>query len=126
MTERTSLEIATEARSKIGAEVERLNSMTVQELASFLHEQGVRGIPHDADGCPLSRYFKRLFDHEYQVKVFGHAVEAYVPNFGDVPVYFNEHTTMAKFIVAFDNGGYESLHPESTTPASPKPGQDVT
>lgn len=123
MTEdRTPLDVATEVRTKLVQEVEKLNSLGKTGLAELLQNEGIKGRTREAAECPLARYFRKLFP-DNEITLYFDRVTAFVSDFGEIEVPFFVRSTMGRFIEHFDMGVFPYLIETENTPA---PGQDVT
>jgi hypothetical protein len=93
----------------------KLNTFTsTYEIAKFLADQGIKGVPVDTYRCPVARYMRKLYPSATSIQAGPFAIEVCMTE----GLSFNLPITMhvAQFMNRFDLGYYPHLISERNDP----------
>jgi len=82
---------------------------SADEVAAWLAQQGIKGVPGDAGSCPLANYFGSQLEWEYHVFVREGGIATRSPATDRLTGHIETHPTLQKFIQNFDGGDYPEL-----------------
>lgn len=94
--------------------LKRFRNMTPDEIAKYLHEEGVVGTPRHGKICALAVFFSRLA--ERPVRVCGTCL-----HIQDDPVCYRLPASCRLFVIQFDSDRYPQLYRTNTPIAEATP-----